>query len=68
MDNLGVETRPEGGIYLHLTTPTDFGSLSEAASAFERSLASGKHGKVVVRVRGESIADNYVPAAAAIAY
>ena len=25
LDKLGVETRPEGGIYLHLTTPTDFG-------------------------------------------
>jgi hypothetical protein len=25
MDELGVETNPEGGIYLHLTTPTDFG-------------------------------------------
>jgi hypothetical protein len=25
MDELGVEWRPEGGIYLHLTTPTDFG-------------------------------------------
>ena len=25
MDELGVETRPERGIYLHLTTPTDFG-------------------------------------------
>jgi hypothetical protein len=25
MDELGVEARPEGGIYLHLTTPTDFG-------------------------------------------
>jgi hypothetical protein len=25
MDELGVEQRPEGGIYLHLTTPTDFG-------------------------------------------
>jgi hypothetical protein len=25
MDELGVETRPEGGIYLHLTTPADFG-------------------------------------------
>jgi hypothetical protein len=25
MDELGVETRPEGGIYLHLTTRTDFG-------------------------------------------
>jgi NADPH:quinone reductase-like Zn-dependent oxidoreductase len=27
--------------------------LSEAAAAFERSLASGKHGKVVIRVAGE---------------
>ena len=25
MDELGVEARPEGGIYLHMTTPTDFG-------------------------------------------
>jgi hypothetical protein len=25
LDELGVETRPEGGIYLHLTTPTSFG-------------------------------------------
>ena len=25
MDELGVEARPEGGIYLHSTTPTDFG-------------------------------------------
>ena len=25
MDELGVERRPEDGIYLHLTTPTDFG-------------------------------------------
>jgi hypothetical protein len=25
MDELGVEQRPEGGIYLHLTTPTDVG-------------------------------------------
>jgi hypothetical protein len=25
MDELGVETRPEGGIYLHLTTPIDVG-------------------------------------------
>jgi hypothetical protein len=25
MDELGVEQRPEGGIYLHLTAPTDFG-------------------------------------------
>ena len=25
MDELGVEQRPESGIYLHLTTPTDFG-------------------------------------------
>jgi hypothetical protein len=25
LDELGVETRPEGGIYMHLTTPTDAG-------------------------------------------
>jgi hypothetical protein len=25
MDELEVETRLEGGVYLHLTTPTDFG-------------------------------------------
>jgi hypothetical protein len=25
MDELGVERRPEGGIYLHLTTPTEGG-------------------------------------------
>jgi hypothetical protein len=25
MDELGVETRPEGGIYLHLTTPIEAG-------------------------------------------
>jgi hypothetical protein len=25
MDELGVEARPEGGIYVHLTTPADFG-------------------------------------------
>ncbi len=25
MDELGVQTRPEGGIYLHLTAPTNFG-------------------------------------------
>jgi hypothetical protein len=25
MDELGVEKRPEGGIYLHLTTPTESG-------------------------------------------
>jgi NADPH:quinone reductase-like Zn-dependent oxidoreductase len=29
-------------------------ALSEAADAFERSLASGKHGKVVIRVGGEA--------------
>jgi NADPH:quinone reductase-like Zn-dependent oxidoreductase len=31
-------------------------ALSDAAAAFERSLASGKHGKVVIRVRGEDTA------------
>ena len=25
LDQMGVETRPVAGIYLHLTTPTDFG-------------------------------------------
>ena len=25
LDQMGVETRPAAGIYLHLTTPTDFG-------------------------------------------
>ena len=25
LDELGVEARPEGGIYLHMTAPTDFG-------------------------------------------
>lgn len=28
MDELGVEARPEGGIYLHLTTPAEFGFRS----------------------------------------
>jgi NADPH:quinone reductase-like Zn-dependent oxidoreductase len=28
-------------------------ALSAAAAAFERSLASGKHGKVVIRVAGD---------------
>lgn len=27
LDHMGVETRPAAGIYLHLTTPTDFGYL-----------------------------------------
>jgi hypothetical protein len=29
-------------------------ALSEAAATFKRSLASGKHGKVVIRVAGRS--------------
>jgi NADPH:quinone reductase-like Zn-dependent oxidoreductase len=29
-------------------------ALSEAAAAFKRSIASGKHGKVVIRVGGQS--------------
>jgi NADPH:quinone reductase-like Zn-dependent oxidoreductase len=29
-------------------------ALSEAAAAFKRSIASGKHGKVVIRVAGRS--------------
>jgi hypothetical protein len=42
MDELGVETRPEGGIYLHLTTPTDFGfrvvELWDEKEGFDRFL------------------------------
>jgi hypothetical protein len=40
LDELGVETRPEGGIYLHLTTPTDFGfriiEIWDEQAGFER--------------------------------
>jgi hypothetical protein len=40
LDELGVETRPEGGIYLHLTTPTDFGfrviEIWDAKEGFDR--------------------------------
>jgi NADPH:quinone reductase-like Zn-dependent oxidoreductase len=36
---------------LHVAIDSTF-ALSEAAAAFERSLASGKHGKVVIRVAG----------------
>jgi hypothetical protein len=42
LDELGVETRPEGGIYLHLTTPTDFGfrivEIWDEKAGFERFL------------------------------
>src|SRR4030095_6654476 len=42
MDELGVETRPEGGIYLHLTTPTDFGfrivEIWDTKEGFDRFL------------------------------
>jgi hypothetical protein len=42
LDELGVETRPEGGIYLHLTTPTDFGfrivEVWDEKAGFERFL------------------------------
>jgi hypothetical protein len=42
LDELGVETRPEGGIYLHLTTPTDFGfriiEIWDEQAGFERFL------------------------------
>jgi NADPH:quinone reductase-like Zn-dependent oxidoreductase len=37
---------------LHVAIDSTF-ALSEAAAAFERSLASGKRGKVVIRVAGE---------------
>jgi hypothetical protein len=40
MDELGVERRPEGGIYLHLTTPTNFGyrivEIWDAKENFDR--------------------------------
>jgi hypothetical protein len=42
MDELGVEARPEGGIYLHLTTPTDVGfrvvEIWDEAERFQRFL------------------------------
>jgi hypothetical protein len=42
MDELGVEARPEGGIYLHLTAPTDFGfrvvEIWDEAEGFQRFL------------------------------
>jgi hypothetical protein len=42
LDELGVEKRPEGGIYLHLTTPTDFGfrivEIWDEQAGFERFL------------------------------
>ena len=42
LDELGVETRPEGGIYLHLTTPTDFGfrivEIWDEKAGFDRFL------------------------------
>src|SRR4029453_15777822 len=40
MDELGVETRPEGGIYLHLTTPIELGfrvvEIWEEQQGFDR--------------------------------
>jgi hypothetical protein len=42
MDELGVERRPEGGIYLHLTVPTEFGfrvvEIWDQAEGFQRFL------------------------------
>jgi hypothetical protein len=42
LDELGVEARPEGGIYLHLTTPTDFGfrvvEIWDEKAGFDRFL------------------------------
>jgi len=42
LDELGVEAQPEGGIYLHLTTPTDFGfrivEIWDEAEGFQRFL------------------------------
>jgi hypothetical protein len=43
LDELGVETRPESGIYLHLTTPTEFGfriiEIWDEKAGFDRFLA-----------------------------
>jgi hypothetical protein len=42
IDELGVETRPDHGIYLHLTTPTDVGfrivEIWDEQAGFERFL------------------------------
>ena len=42
LDELGVETRPEGGIYLHLTVPLDAGfrvvEIWDEADGFQRFL------------------------------
>ena len=42
LDELGVEERPEPGIYLHLTVPTDFGfrivEIWDEKAGFERFL------------------------------
>src|SRR5262249_27508798 len=44
LDELGVEARPEGGIYLHLTTPTDFGfriiEIWDEQEGFDRFLTN----------------------------
>src|SRR5262245_20550755 len=41
-DQLGVEARPEPGIYLHLTTPTEFGfrvvEIWDEEEGFDRSV------------------------------
>jgi hypothetical protein len=43
MDELGVEQRPEGGIYLHLTAPTDFGyRIVEIWDEKDTSIGSSK--------------------------
>lgn len=42
LDELGVERQPEGGIYLHLTVPTDFGfrivEIWDEKAGFDRFL------------------------------
>jgi hypothetical protein len=42
LDELGVETRPDGGIYLHLTAPTDSGfriiEIWDEKAGFDRFL------------------------------
>jgi hypothetical protein len=45
LDELGVETRPAGGIYMHLATPTDSGfrvvEIWDGPEGFDRFLEDG---------------------------
>ena len=41
LDRMGVETRPEPGIYLHITAPTDFGYRMTSRSGTPRRASRG---------------------------